>query len=274
MMEIQEMLDVPARALRACLSDLASTEDFVRRIEKGEALRERSLPYFYERLETKIRGASTVARHDLFPEDLDALPQYLRLDGSGAAGFADALLHAVNDMVEGLPLAEVVDRLFRLPIELPGPVRAKIKSLPVQEKRELARTLLGKRNSPLWRMQFGEMLGDCFSEEESFVNIWNMPPSAAEIELHAYLIMIQWTFDELVTKQASSHWSAPTILATSWAHGDRLFCLLWSCGWDAPTIAEDFSWSRRGRAWGRRCDRSSKECAMTFRSARPLKCGA
>ena len=239
--EIQEMLDVPAKASRALLSDLASTEDCVRRIEKGEALREKSLPYFYQQLEKKIRGCSTLARRDLFPDDLDALPQYLRLDNSGAADFADALLHAVDDMVEGLSLAEAADRLFRVPVELPEPVRARIRSLPTEEKRELACTLLGKRNSPLWRMQFEEMLRSCFSEEECFVSVWNVHPSAAEAELRAYLVLIQWTFDELVTKQASSHWSATTILATAWAHGDRLFCLLRSHGWDVQTIAEDFS---------------------------------
>ena len=72
------MLDVPAKSLRNSLSGLASTEDFIRRIEKGEALREKSLPYFYQQLEVKIRGASTLTRRDLFPDDFEALPhQYL-----------------------------------------------------------------------------------------------------------------------------------------------------------------------------------------------------
>src|SRR2546429_9798243 len=39
-------------------------------------------------------------------------------------------------------------------------------------------------------------LRSCFSEEEYFVCVWNAHPSAAETELRAYLVMIQWTFDE------------------------------------------------------------------------------
>jgi tetratricopeptide (TPR) repeat protein len=240
MVEVREMLDVPARDLRKSLSDLASTEDFILRIEKAEPLRDKSLPYFYQQLEAKIRGASVLTRRDLFPDDLDALLQYLRLDASGGS-FAEGLLNAVEDMAESLPLAEAVDRVFRLPIDLPEPMCAKIKSLSMDDKRELVRTLLGKPNSPLWRMQFEEMVGSCFSEEDSFVNVWNLPPSAVEAELRAYLIMIRWTFDELVMRQTGSHWSEQTVLATSWAHGDRLFCLLRSCGWDAQKMAEDFS---------------------------------
>ena len=240
MVEIQEMVDVPAKDLRNFLSDLASTEDFILRIRKGEALRERSLPYFYRQLEIKIRGTSALTRCDLFPDDFDALLQYLRLDASGGS-FAEGLLNAMEDMAESLPLAEAVDRLFRLPIDLPEPMCAKIKNLSVDERRELARTLLGKRNRPLWRMQFEEMVGRCFSGEDPFVSVWNLPPSGAEAELRAYLVMIQWTFDELLMRQSGLHWSAPTLLATSWAHGDRLFCILRSCGWDAQTMAEDFS---------------------------------
>ena len=239
--DIQGMLDVPAKSLRNSLSGLASTEDFIRRIEKGEALREKSLPYFYQQLEVKIRGASTLTRRDLFPDDFEALPQYLRLDAPGDDSFAEGLLNAVEDMAGTLSLAEAVDRLFRLPIDLPEPVCTRIRSLSTGEKRELARTLLGKRNSPLWRMQFEEMVGRCFSEEGPFVSVWNLPPSAAEAELRAYLVMIQWTFDELLMRQNGLHRSAPTVLATSWAHGDRLFCILRSCGWDAQIIDENFS---------------------------------
>jgi len=144
-------------------------------------------------------------------------------------------------MMESLSLAETLDRLLRIPTELPERLRVATRHLSPEKKQDLARTLLRRGNSPLWRTQFEVMLGDCFSEDDLFVSVWNLPPAAAEVELGAYLTLIRWTFDELLTKQATSQWSFPTILASAWAHGDHLFCMLRSCGWDAGTIAENFS---------------------------------
>ena len=241
-LEIQGMLDIPAKGLRDAASDLASTEDFVRLIEKGEALRQRSLPYFYEQLEETLQRGSSIKIRDLLPGDLGALLQYLRLEEPAASSsFIDALRFAVNDMLEGLPLAEVLDRLFRLPIDLPGDVVARVQALPTEERRDLARSLLELQSSPLSRINLAKLLWSCFSREEAFVGVWNMFPSPHDPELRAYVTMIKWTFDQLLMKRSNSRWSAPAILATSWAHGDRLFCILQSCGWEASTIVDNFS---------------------------------
>jgi hypothetical protein len=144
-------------------------------------------------------------------------------------------------MLEGLPLAEVLDRLFRLPIDLPGDVVARVQALPTEERRDLARSLLELQSSPLSRINLAKLLWSCFSREEAFVGVWNMFPSPHDPELRAYVTMIKWTFDQLLMKRSNSRWSAPAILATSWAHGDRLFCILQSCGWEASTIVDNFS---------------------------------
>jgi hypothetical protein len=54
------------------------------------------------------------------------------------------------------------------------------------------------------------------------------------------LTIVQWTFDELSVR-LSNFQSAPTVLALSWVHGDRLFSILHSYGWDPSDLIDDFS---------------------------------
>jgi len=240
-LELQEMLDVPSKALRDSVSDLASTEDFVRRIEKGEALRELSLPYFYTRPEQSIRNKANLKKSDLLPTKPEALLQYLRLEEASSSGFVEAFRSAVNEMLEGLPLAQSLDRLFRLPIELPQEAIARVQALSIQDKEELVRSLLRIPNSPLSRIQLARVLDICFPKEGRFVSVWNILPAAHEPELRAYLTIVQWTFDEMLFRLANSRWSAPAILAVSWVHGDHLFSILRSYGWGASDIINEFS---------------------------------
>ena len=241
--EIQELLDVPAR-LRDSLSEMASTEDCVRRIDKADALGEMSLHHYYAQLEKKLEGQPELSIREFLPTKLEALTRYLRLDTSANSNdFAASFGAAVRDMNESLTLPQVLDRLFRLPMDLPKELTERIRGLPTGEKQALARSLLAIPNSPLWRIQFTRMVAHCFEEEEQFVSVWNLLPPRHSDECRAYFAVVQWVLDELVMRRSILQWSDSTLLATSWAHGDRLFCLLQSYGVEASTLIDRFALS-------------------------------
>lgn len=239
----RDLLDVPYR-LQDSLSEVASTEDFLRRLEKAEALRDASLLMFYEQLAEKLDAHSSFSDLDFFPAERMALLRHLRLDES--ASFTEAGTwsdDAIDDMRRSLSLVDQLHRLFRLPIELPADVLRDVRGLSTPKKHALIHTLLGKYGGPLWRIQFEKMSHACLSTDEQIVCLWEPAATERTNECNVYLSVVRWVYDQLIALKEQLRWSTPAILAVSWSHGDRLFSILQEYGVSMDWIEDHFSTS-------------------------------
>lgn len=233
------LLDVPTWS-RDDLAEVAATEDYLLRIEKAESLAGVSLVHFLAQLTAKIQKKGRLTMQEFLPEDLAALPRYLRLDTvKGPA--PDWLQLSCADLMESIGLRHTLDRVFRIPVDLPEQLIDAVRALSSLEKQLLAGSLLSTNTSPLWRIQFARMLHSCFDDDEQLLCAWHS--DASEPENKAYLGIVRWVFDELLGRNSRLEWPPAVLLSTAWACGDLLFCLLHSQGLDVPEILARFSFS-------------------------------
>lgn len=237
----QDLFDLPESG-REALLELASTEGALRRIDRAEECLELSLPHFYRSLESKLRRNSSFKMAEFFPKNPVALLRFLRLEQkTDATDFSTQMLDATRRMTESLPIVEALDRLLRLPIALTSEVVDRVKGLPTQDRQELIHSLLKREASPLWQIQFRRLVDQCFTADER-------PPVVHDLlaqskACSAYLTVVRWVFDELTARNETLGLPGPVLLAASWSHGDRLFCMLRSKGVSEDRLDRDFGLS-------------------------------
>ncbi len=237
-------LDVPPGEFKASVADLVSTEEPVTRLQKAEALRSKSLPFFIFNLKDRIRRREELKDSDLLPNSPEAFPRFLRTapDHSLNSG---QWLELYADIAGRDSILPALDRICSLPIELPVEIESQIFALPPDAQRDLIRSLFRQTQTPVCAIHFARILAVLGIRNERYRRLVNRVVTqlvrSMDSEIRAYLTVVRWAVSKLSMWRGTESWSPSFRLASAWVLGDQIFAAFRAEGIDPQWLLETFS---------------------------------
>ena len=242
--EERQVFDMTWRDFQRFVSDVASTDDPGRRMEKLETAMAQSGLHSYQELRDRLAKNTGFGREDLMPADPELLIRHFRLDPSQpAAPVSETLASAAEMLIEGEDLDQVIRRLAKFPIPLPVIVFDRVRALASEQKTALVKKLMRLRSSPVSIWHLIAVLNS--SDEPKYMRLArNIARKTladdCELEFSAYKSVAYWCATEFRAWPKARGLSKGLRLALAWAHAHQVFVIFKALGAPLEWVRDAF----------------------------------
>ncbi|MCB0252761.1 MAG: hypothetical protein KDI55_03460 [Anaerolineae bacterium] len=226
-------IDAGKDARDRVIAEIASTEDPVERLNKLDLHIESSVALYYHDLLKRLIDQHSIEVDDLLPPNAEGLLRHhqISLDTTASSDFSSCLERSAQGLLETNELREALDRLMGLPVSLPNPILAAIRSLSCQEKRALCRSLLPKMVSPVAKIQGIRILLSLDGDMPSFERLakWltmSLFGDTSEKDFAVFNSILKWVYSRFSNWRQMDEWSPHLRMAMTWSHANQLMCIL------------------------------------------------
>ena len=234
--------------LEKIITDIITTEDFVRRMRQVDDWRKKSVALFYEHLEHKLITLSQFKFEELIPPSLEGLLRYFRMDLSVLpdSDFPTAIRKSAEILMAEEGLETAINRLSCLPIQLPVFIKDELAKLPINEKKTLLTKFDNQWASPVSKLHLIDLVFSC-SEEKTFLidfiskvvdELYSDSDGANSFRLFKAILL--WLSNEFSYSSEAREWPSSVKLAILWAHANMLQNLFKVCGASPAELARIF----------------------------------
>ncbi|TAM57157.1 MAG: hypothetical protein EPN49_16185 [Rhodanobacter sp.] len=218
-------LDMTSAATDALANELGALAPSARLQRLDLALRT-VVPAFLAGLAQRFETGEHVSSHELLPYDASGLERYVGGDAVGTDERARRLM-------EYLPFEEVFSRLAGLPVTMPSLVFERFDELSSPERRRALRFLSVRAATPIARMHLLRLalrhVDSAVAQRLTSLTIrWLV---SHELEIHDYLLCVDWFANELWRKPECKSWKIGTRITTAWVLANQVLSLMRDIGY-------------------------------------------
>lgn len=232
--------DLDTKELIEAVNEIASTEILAERIKKIERWRSSSAAFFYEKLENHIVTTHSFKFDELMPSPAGLL-RYFRLEIGNKISFTDQIGESAHLLVasEGLEIA--IERLSKLPTEMPEYVIERFKALPGEKRQELLTKYSASWASPICKLHLLNLSLVSGEIDIAKVVVDEIFSEKGNQCFKLFKAILNWTNNEIERMQEIKGWHPSAKLAIIWAHSSYLHNIF-HLGQAIPEwLAEEFS---------------------------------
>lgn len=216
-------LDLDEPEISEAIREVSSIHSASDRVAKYTGYRNRSAVALYSELRERISDGKRVFIDDLFPEEVDCLRRYLRLE------LTDRTLEEFTDrLLEKRGWLESLIRLSRLPTRFPPKIIESWGQFSTDEQNTLLMTLEETLLSPIERLHVLELVcnpativSDRVPRAQAQIN-WLTDDKQGVACTRAMLSVVRWVHLRLGWHERTSKWPAFIRLCVAWSHGCAL----------------------------------------------------
>jgi hypothetical protein len=209
--------------LSEIIAEISACSSAAERISKRTACREQSVVARHIELIRDLREKKSVNIGDLFPDQIDCIRRYLRLE------LEDKSLEDIaTRLIQSVGWIEAMVRMSRLPSQLPVSLLNYWKQLCVTEQESYLRDLESNLASPIERMRLFELLchpATCVAEKLTKAQTqlsWLLDEKNGQAHGRAMLTVVRWVHLRLGWHAEASKWPAFVRLCAAWSYGCTL----------------------------------------------------
>ncbi len=270
----REWFDTSESEYVQVVAEVAAETDPARRVKAVDEWLEANLAFFYKDLESKLNRREPLRTVDLVSLSASGLVRHLRLPINVPAGegFAAALDQAAHLLLKECGAQEALERLCGLPVPIPQNILDALAGLSSSERRELVHHILRTAPSPVVAIHLLRILLAFRQDSPAYERLarWIVRRLSSEEgtkEFGAFLRLLRWVEVSSESWQGRATLSPCLNLALVWAHTQRLFAILGTCGVSLDWVpAEHESTRHRNPAnLFARQDEYSRDVANPFR---------
>jgi tetratricopeptide (TPR) repeat protein len=214
--------DVDTEELREVVNEITSTERLADRIKKIESWRSSSASYQYEKIQNRIVAGEPLTYEDLAPIP-SGLLRHFRLERGGNVNFAERISESAQRLLSSEGLEVVLERLSKLPTEMPEDVIEQFKALAPDRRQKLLAEYCASWASPVCKLHLLNLslisgdIGLARSiTEEAF-------SEDGKTSFELFRAMLNWTNTWIEGSPDTNGWDSSVKLAIAWAHSSYLY---------------------------------------------------
>ena len=226
----REWFDTDATTFNKVVAEIAADTNLSRRVEAVNVWLKSNNARFYQNLGNQLDKNENLRQVDLINVSVNGFTQHFRLPVTTppSEGFVIALIEATRLLIQECGIFEALRRLCGFPVPLPQLIFDTLKTLSINERRNVIHTLLRTEESPLTSIHLLRILlafkDDNLAYERLARRIvvrFTSKEGGAEFE--AFRRLLCWVDITFSQWQGSS--TAPTHLklAFVWSHASRLY---------------------------------------------------
>jgi hypothetical protein len=239
--------DCNSREYEQLVDSIAGDHSPRRRVERARAAKESSMTVFYDQLGSHLANDGSFDLASLIPPDLRAAIRYFGLDKIKADGdgFGNGRELAARELLEEMPLFEVIQRFCGTPTPLPKALIARLGEMDPQERRKLLKEALRSPHSSLSQFQLLRLLMRFASDSPAYVRLAHRLSASllseeATKEATMFLSMLAWVENEFSWDRSLDSYPRAAQLGLVWAHTERLHALFVGVGGDHLKLSKLF----------------------------------
>jgi hypothetical protein len=213
--------DINEEDMKHAIDDIVATDNLLERIKKVEFWKKSSASIFYDRLEHQVVSSHSFKYDELLPSPSGLIRHY-RLDLSNDNCFEDKLNTSAQQLFDSEGLEMTINRLSKLPTELPYCVINKFEALADEEQNEMLGKYKDTWASPVCKIHLvslsliannielaKEIIDDLFSEK-------------AGHEFEQFKAILKWLNQEFENITEFNDWEPSIKIAILWVHTSYL----------------------------------------------------
>ncbi len=212
------------------VSEIVSTTDLHRRIERTNEWREQSAAVFYSSFEQKLHDDRGLTIDDLIPPSGAGLLRHFHLEQYAAESlsFHEKLTLAAESLLAAEGLEICLERLCCLPVKLPVQVRETFRELPSSERRAVLDRFASRLTSPVCQLHLIDLALLSPDSTDLIQHILDeLCGDVGELQFRLFQAILNLLSGEFSYWHETRKWLPSMRLAMIWAHASKLYNLLY-----------------------------------------------
>ena len=217
----KKWFDIDKDDMRHVVDEIASTETLSVRVKKLEFWKKSSASHFYEQLKRQVVSSHSFKFDELLPH-LAGLLRHYRFDPACDKCFNDIKHISAQQLLSSEGLDETINRLSKLPTELPHFVVEKFESLSKESRSKLLAKYRTSWASPICKIHLVNLALVASNIELAKGIIEELFAEKAGDEFEQFKGILNWLNQEFENITEFNEWNPSLKLATLWAHASYL----------------------------------------------------